>query len=260
MSSHVMNAVLRTLVGRVSRGGLALSVLVAVLLVSGVARADELSKVDEAVNRWKSLDIKYKIVTTKNGGDPTNLKLRMRMRVKSGENEQITEISEPADMKGTKVLIKSPTEMYIYLPAFRKIRRIASHVTEQGFLGTALSQRDMSLTRYAKYYTAKKTKEAGHSLTLVLTAKSDDAPYPKLEVDVDTTKWLPSEIRYFNDKGKHIKTEERSDYECKGNICLPGKQKMTDLTTGVSSTLKMHHPKIDPDFDDKIFSKRYLMK
>jgi outer membrane lipoprotein-sorting protein len=239
---------------------MALALLLAALLVSGVARADELDKVDEAVNRWKSLDIKYKIATTKNGGDASNLKLRMRMRTHDGENQQLTEISAPADMKGTKVLIKSPTEMYIYLPAFKKIRRIASHVTEQGFLGTALSQRDLSLTRYAKYYTAKKGKEAGNKLTLLLTAKNDKAPYAKLEVDVDKSKWLPTEIRYFNDKGAHIKTEVRSDYQCEGKVCLPGKQRMTDHTTGVSSTLKVKSPKIDKALDDKLFSKRYLIK
>jgi hypothetical protein len=255
-----MNVVLRKLALPPSKVGATLAVLLTALALTGVAHADELDKVDEAVNRWKSLDIKYKIATTKNGGDASHLKLRMRIRTHGGENQQLTEISAPADMKGTKVLIKSPTEMYIYLPAFKKIRRIASHVTEQGFLGTALSQRDLSLTHYAKYYRAKKDKDSAKSMTLLLTAKGDDAPYARLELDIDKSKWLPTEIRYFNEKGAHIKTETRTDYECKGNICLPGVQKMTDHTTGVSSTLKMKKPKIDKELDDKLFSKRYLMK
>lgn len=244
-----------------TRASMALAFAAVVLSGSSrAARADELANVDEAINRWKTLDIHYKIVTSKPNSDSSVIKLRMRMRFEDGNNQQMTEISAPADMKGTKVLIKSPTKMYIYLPAFNKIRRIASHVTEQGFLGTALSQRDMSLTRYGKFYTAAVSKDDGETATLMLTTKSDEAPYPKIELDVEKERWLPTEIRYFNDKGVHIKTESRSDYKCKGKICLPGLQKMADHTTKVTSAMEMKEHEIDASLPNEIFSKRYLQK
>jgi outer membrane lipoprotein-sorting protein len=239
---------------------LAALVALAFVAIAPNARADELAKVDEAVNRWKTLDFNYHIATKKPDTQPSILKLRMRMRVKDGENQQVTEISEPADMKGTKVLILSPTKMYIYLPAFQKIRRIASHVTEQGFLGTALSQRELSLTRYGTYYKSKKLSEEGEKVKLELTAKNDKAPYPKIVMVVEKKRWLPLEIRYFNDKGNHIKTEERSDYKCKGEICSPGTQKVSDLTSKVTSVLQLKEYKMDTTIPEDIFSKRYLQK
>jgi outer membrane lipoprotein-sorting protein len=161
-------------------------------------------------------------------------------------------------MKGTKVLTASPTQMYIYLPAMKKIRRIASHVTEQGFLGTALSQRDMTLTRYGDKYTAKIDSD-GAVLAMTLTAKNADAPYPKLELEIDKKIWLPTKVKYLNEAGKVIKTETRTSYECDENYCNPREMVMTDHTSGVSSTLQLKKFKINPELSDDLFSKRSLM-
>ena len=234
----------------------------AVIALTTEARADDafLRKVDAEVNKWKTLDYYYKIVTTKKGDedDKSVLKIRMRMKYNGEYNKQLIEIGKPADMKGTKVLTISPTEMYIYLPAFGKIRRIASHVTEQGFLGTALSQRDMTLTRYADKYTAKVSRDAGGKKVLALTAKNDKAPYPKLEVTVDKDKLLPAHVKYFNDDGKHIKSEQRRDYKCAKGYCVPGAMKVTDHTTGVTSILYLKKHKVNPKLDKSLFSKRVL--
>lgn len=239
----------------------ALSALL-LLALSSSAVADDatLKKVDDMVNQWKTLDYHYKIVTTKEGDADKKdvLKLRMRMQYTGAYNIQLIEISEPADMKGTKVLTQSPTQMYIYLPAFNKVRRIASHVTEQGFLGTALSQKDMTLTRYGDKYSAKIKSDAGDEMVLALTAKSDDAPYPTIELKVDKTKWLPLGIKYFAEGGKHVKTEIRSDYRCAKGYCAPGAMKVTDHATGVTSILYLKEHTVNPVLDKSLFSKRQL--
>ena len=234
-----------------------------VLLSPSEARADDalLKKIDTEINKWKTLDYSYKIVTTTKGNDDKAvLKFRMRMKYTGEHNTQIIEISEPSDMKGSKVLTKSLTEMYIFLPAMRKVRRIASHVTEAGFLGTALSQKDMTLTRYGKYYSAKKKGEKDGRITLTLTAKGDEAPYPKIEMTVAEKQLLPTVIEYFNDEGKLIKREKRSQYRCAKGYCTPGAQKVEDLTTGKTTVLYLKDYTVNPKLDDAIFSKRFLLK
>jgi outer membrane lipoprotein-sorting protein len=249
---------------RLPRAGAFLLTLLAVLVAFvPTASADDalLAKIDKEVNKWKTLDYRYKMITTTNrSADKSVLKLRMRMKYNGKHNTQIIEISEPSDMKGSKVLTKSPTEMYIYLPAMRKVRRIASHVTEAGFLGTALSQKDMTLTRYAKYYTAKKTGEKDGRITLALTAKGDDAPYPKLELTVAKDKLLPTVIKFFNAEGKLIKREKRSQYRCAQGYCTPSTQKIEDLANGKTTVLYLKDHKVNPKLDKAIFSKRFLVK
>ena len=81
-------------------------------------------------------------------------------------------------MKGTKVLILSPTQMYVYLPAFGKVRRIASHTKDQGFLGLSFSQDDMATTAYAPLYSGAISSDSGAQTIVTLTPKAGvDAPY-----------------------------------------------------------------------------------
>ena len=49
-----------------------------------------------------------------------------------------------------KILTRAAQDMYVYLPAFKKVRRLASHVKEQGFMGTAFGHEEMSLVRLAR--------------------------------------------------------------------------------------------------------------
>lgn len=234
----------------------------AVSLVPATASADNalLAEVDEVLNAWKTLDYSYKIITKKPDGDKAKLKLRVRMRANGKDNLQITEISAPADMRGTKVLIKSPDEMYIYLPAMKRIRRIASHMNDRDFLGTALSADDMSMTRFSGYYDATKGKREGDMQWLTLTAKGDDAPYPKIEMQVDMKQKVPVRLDKYAESGKLLRSEKRERYTCtKSGFCNPGLLKFKNHGNGLITALQLTKSKVDTDLDDKIFTKRYLV-
>ncbi len=173
---------------------------------------------------------------------------------------RLSEFLAPADVKGTKVLILSPTQMYVYLPAYKKVRRIASHVTDQGFMGMHFTQDDMSITSYAKMYSATVAKDDGKLVTLSCSGKKDKhAPYPKLEIVYDKAKNIPTEIRYFNDAGTKLKTETRGGYTTEKECLSPSELKMVDHTKGnASTTLVRKAWKVNPDIPDSKFSKRAL--
>lgn len=238
--------------------------LAAVSLAPATALADDplLAEVDQTLNAWKTLDYKYKIVTKKADGEKSKLALRVRMRSNGKDNLQITEISEPADMRGTKVLIVSTDQMYIYLPAMKKIRRIASHVNDRDFLGTALSADDMSMTKFGGYYTATRGKEEDDKhVWLHLKAKGDDAPYPKIDMLVDTEQKVPVRLDKYGDSGKLLRSEKRERYKCtKGGFCNPGLLKFKNHSNGMITALKLTSSRVDVDLDDKIFTKRYLVR
>lgn len=216
-----------------------------------------LAKLDQSLNNWKTLDSQF-TVTTKSGGSTTVLKLRNRMQNKGAFNKQFVDISEPADMAGTKVLTKSPTKMYIYLPAFKKVRRIASHMNEQGFLGTALASKDMNLTHYSDDFKAEVVSDAGNTLQLKLVSKTDKAPYPRLDLTVDKTRWVPTQVKFYGEGDKHLKTETRTDYVCESNYCMPKALEMVDHGKSVASSLKLVSYKINPELEKGLFSKRNL--
>lgn len=226
---------------------------------SGNAESAEgyLAKLDKSLNNWKTLDSQFE-VTTEGGGSKTILKLRNRMQNKGAFNRQFVDISAPADMAGTKVLTKSPEKMWIWLPAFKKKRRIASHMNEQGFLGTALASRDMNLTHYGASFTASLVSDSAKEVELKLVAKGPKAPYPRLDMKIDKSKMVPTEVKFYGERDTHIKTETRTDYVCESGYCMPKTLKMVDHGKGIASTIRLVTYKVNPSLEKGLFSPRNL--
>ena len=243
-----------------SRFGLSLAVATCAVLAPGAAaHADPagdavLAKMDAAMNKHKTLMFDYEIVNKEANKDEKT----MAMSVKLKGEKRFTEFSAPGDMKGTKVLILSPTQMWVYLPAFGKVRRIASHTKDQGFLGLTFSQDDMATTAYSPIYSAAVASEDAAAWKLTLTPKGADAPYAKIEVTVLKDKVVPSELRYFNAEGKNVKTEVRTGYSCEGDVCTPGELKMTDNVKNQWTKLTAKSRKVNVEISDDVFSQRNL--
>lgn len=236
------------------------AVSAAALTEADVARADAagdgvLAGMDAAMNKAKTLSFEYEIVNKEPGKDERTMGMKVQLK---GE-KRLSEFSSPADMKGTKVLILSPTQMYVYLPAFGKVRRIASHTKDQGFLGLAFSQDDMATTAYSQLYTAAVGSETPAEWHLVLTPKAgQETPYAKIEVTVTKDKRVPSELKYFSAEGKNVKTETRTGYTCEGDVCTPGELKMTDNGKGNWTKLIAKSRKVNAGISDDLFSQRSL--
>lgn len=242
-------------------GLIGLAALAGVATMPGQAHADEkgdkaIAAVDATIFKAKTQILEYD--TLIKTPDKPDRKLSLAVYMKN--DLRFTEFLSPSDVKGTKVLVLSPSQMYVYLPQFKKVRRIASHVTDQGFMGMNFTQDEMSITRYGKMYTATVASDDGKQLKLVMTAKKDsEAPYPKIEMWVDKAKNFPTELRYYSDSGAHVKTETRTNYTCEKDICSPTELKMVDLTkNNQSTTLTRTKWKVNTDIPDSRFSKRAL--
>ncbi|HVV84841.1 MAG TPA: outer membrane lipoprotein-sorting protein [Kofleriaceae bacterium] len=214
-----------------------------------------LAAVDAAMNRAKTQYLEYAVVNQEPGKDAT----RMAETVRIKGDKRLTELTAPAAMKGTKVLVLSPTEIYVYLPAFGKVRRVASSVTDQGFLGMTFSQDDF-LARYAPLYTATIAADSAKELQLTLTPKpGQTTPYAKILMTVRKDKMLPTALAYLDAAGHTVKNETRGDYRCQGTICTATTDKMIDNTkSGTWTTLTRTAWKVNEAMSDDLFSKRAL--
>jgi hypothetical protein len=235
----------------------------AVLLLSGAAFADPagdkaLAGMEEATNRAKTQYFEYEVVNQEPGKGEKHLTMLVRMK---GE-KRTSEFTAPADMKGTKVLILSPTQMYVYLPAFGKVRRIASNMTDQSFMGMTFTQDDFASQRYSGLYDAKVLSDSGAETKLELSAKQGKTtPYAKIELTIAKDKQVPTELKYYNASGTLVKTETRSNYTCEGNVCTPTELKMVDHSKGGQWTkLVRKQWKVNSEMSDDLFSKRALEK
>lgn len=192
--------------------------------------------------------------------EPGKAPREMTFEVQNQGEKRLVNFEGPSDMKGTRVLVLSRQQMWVYLPAYRKVRRVASHVKQQGFMGTTYSDEDMSTSRYGEAYEGTTIQEDDASVSLKLVPKAETKTgYGHLEIDVRRDLMLPSEIRYYNTDGLHIKTETRSKYDCAENVCTPAVLKMTDHTRNDAWTsLTVLERKVNQGVSASLFSVRNL--
>ena len=218
--------------------------------------AEHLQKMDGKANAPTDTWFRFSAVTQ----DPGKAPREMTFEVQNQGEKRLVNFEAPSDMKGTKVLVLSRQQMWVYLPAYRKVRRVASHVKQQGFMGTTYSDEDMSTTRYGEAYNSEVLSEDDKAITLKLAPKPDtQTSYGHLEIDLRRDLMLPSQIRYFAPDGQHMKTEERSDYDCDAGVCTPSMMKMTDHTRNDAWTsLKVVERRVNQGVSSSMFSVRNL--
>lgn len=239
-----------------------LATTLALGLAGGPALADDagdkaLTAAETAMNKAKSHYFEYEAKTSESGKAEKTVGLNVWMK----GDKRLTVFTAPADLKGTKVLILSPTEMYVYLPAFGKVRRIASHTNDQSAFGMAFSQDDLATQKYSGQYTATSTSSNDKETKITLTPKSGQTTsYSKIEMTIDKSKNVPTEIKYYNAEGKHVKTETRTGYTCESDVCTPGTLKMVDHTKNLTTTMTRKKWKVNESINDDTFSKRNLEK
>ncbi len=236
--------------------------LTALFALSGNASAlaaggDEvLAMMDESSTRATDQFFEYELINEEPGREAKMMALKVHIK---GER-RMTEFLAPGDMKGTKVLVRSRAELYIYLPAYNKVRRVASHATRGGFLGTTYSNEDISTITFANIYTGKMMSEDDNQWVVEASPREGvKAMYGKLVFTIRKDYKQPSEIKYFNAKSEHIKTESRTEYSCQGNICNAGSMKMVDHSRGEASTeFQRRDWQVNTGVSDSLFSKRNL--
>jgi len=240
-------------------------VVIAGTLLSSSAMAmdavEMIAETDAAMNRAQDQIIDWKVVNQEPGkGDP---KLMTFTSTVMGP-KTLTSFSAPADLKGTRVLVLGRQQMYIFLPAYNKVRRVASHTTQQGFMGTTFSFDDMNTSRFGDIYNAKIVSEDGAKAVLELTPKAEgEAPYARVELTLDLKMFHPLEMKYYNEKDAHVKTETRSKYACneEHNVCLGGVLRMDDHTRdGAWTELQRVGWKLNTGVEEDVFSTRNLQR
>jgi len=232
----------------------------AVFTLSGVARADAagdkaLASVEVSLNKAKTLYFDYEVVNA----EPGKPERKMELETRTKGDKLFSEFLAPADMKGTKLLVLASDQMYVYLPAFGKVRRIASNTKDQGFMGMSFSLGDLYRTHYTAQYTAVIASETPKEWKLTLTPKpAQTVDYAKIQMTVARDRAVPTELQYFDAAGKNVKTETRTNYTCEGDVCAPGERKLVDNTKTSWTKLVVKKRKVNESMSDDLFTKRNL--
>lgn len=236
------------------------------LLAGGPARADKrgqeiIEKLDRLQTEARDQYFVFEMTTYQEGKQPNAMTFEVYIK---GTRFRRVKFLAPGDLKGMRMLVRALDQMYIYLPAYRRVRRIASHVRDQGFMGSAYSYDEMAIVTYADVFDCDLAQETdSHYLLKCRRRPGQSFHYQVMEMDIRKDIHHPDQLRFFNDKGVKLKTDYRTDYHCRddGRTCTPYSMKLVDHSRGdLYTTMKLKDWKVNTGIKDSFFTVRALQR
>ncbi|MDI3548196.1 MAG: hypothetical protein PWR10_1848 [Halanaerobiales bacterium] len=256
-----------------------ISVMVLTVMLLGsviVGAADELTG-DEILDRLKddstltgSGTAIINLITENEKGEQRVNKLKIYRKDDGKLEKQLLEYLEPADVKGTKFLSINNTEtdenqMWLFLPALGRERRIAGHMTEDKFMGTDFTYDEIGGGQsYSDDYQAKRLADeefAGYNCyVLEMIPEDKDSDYSKVKMWVWQDEMIPLQIEFYNLDGQLSKKLVSSELEKEDDgDYMPHKVVMSDELAGTKTIIEILESN-DEEVNDQYFTMRYLRR
>ena len=216
-----------------------------------------LKKLDEVLYAPADQESKIRMVLTDRNG---NERIREADVWQKGDNMRLVRFTSPAAEAGIAFLSLPNDVMYVYLPAFGRERRIASHVKNQSFAGTDFTYEDMEAVNYSSKYKPRLLETTGKHHVLELTplpgVRSD---YSRQVSVINREHYYPVSSEYYDRGGNLVKSSQYT-YTKKEKYWYPGEIRMTDHRRGHSTSMQFLEIKFDTGLSDDIFTIRNLTR
>ena len=194
------------------------------------------------------------ILTDRNG----NERIREAEVWQKGSDKRLFRFTRPASEAGIAFLSLPDDLMYLYMPAFGRERRIASHVKNQSFAGTDFSYEDMETKEYAETYSGTVLREEGNLYILELKPLPDiRSDYSRMVVAVNKQTFTPERSESFDRGGNLVKTAVYT-WQKQGDYWFPKEVFLRDEKKGSSTRMIMSEVKFDTNLSDQVFTVRNL--
>lgn len=209
---------------------------------------------DKIANGYADQHIVMSMIVDDNG---STKQARLETMQKGGTKRFIRFLA-PGDVKGMAILIEGRDSMYVYLPQFQKVRRIAGHARNQGFMDADFSNDDMGAINYADAWTPTLESETDGDAHLHLKPKAGvDSEFDSLVVTIDKKYGMITQIDYFHGD-KAVKRQTRNFKDLGMPTGAISSIVMEDLTRKHKTTLQMELVENNKGLSDSLFTKQAL--
>lgn len=178
----------------------------------------------------------------------------------------------PADIKGTVFLeierIDGDDDLWIYLPALKKVRRIISNNKKDSFMGSDFSYGEMLPPRIDLYnHTLLRSESLENQDCYVVESTPasdkvrDDSGYSKKISWLRKDSALEARVEYYDLQGGLLKVQwarQPKLVEADKNRWLPQNREMTNIQTGHKTLISIDAIDTKVDVSDDMFTTRAL--
>ena len=231
----------------------------AVLLIGFNANAQDaneiLQNVDKVLYSAKDQQNKVTIILIDKSGSESKREADVMQK---GNDMRLFRFTSPASQAGIAFLSLPEDVMYIYMPAFGKERRIASHVKNQKFAGTDFSYDDMEAKLLSSKYDPELIDQDNETYTLKLIPKPGlKTDYSKQLLRINKQDFYPLTAEYFDKGGNKVK-EATYQYEKVGNYWSAKEILMKDIKRNHATKMIVSGVIFDQGLSDDEFTVRKL--
>lgn len=230
------------------------------LIGAGSARAQTaeeiLTRMDQVTNGYDDQYMRAVMTIVDTDGSQKSYDFSIAQK---GEKRMIRFHS--GEMKGMGTLVESPSVVYTYLPAFKKVRRVAPHTMNQSFAGSDFTNDLMAFTSWVRAYVPRLVAEDETYWTLECTPRPGGVkpPFPKAVVKVHKKHCQPDYYAFYDEKGEKVKVFENSDpKEWKPGLIRNQVVWVTDPRTGHKTRLDIKEFRVNEGLKDSMFTQREL--
>jgi hypothetical protein len=216
--------------------------------------------------------VKMSIISDK--GQVRERKITMATKLYDGgkTEKRIYRFLSPADVKGTGVLVfdheTEADDVWVYLPALRKTRRILSSQKSQSFMGSEFTYGDLNIPPLDDYnYALLKEEAVNGEACWVVEASAKSEQIAGSEGYSKKTYWIGKQdfaVRkglYYDKAGKLLK-ELKSDHikllDAKNKRYRAMRMEMINKQNGRRSLFESEKVSLAPDTKDEYFTPGYL--
>lgn len=195
--------------------------------------------------------------------------LQFHFKKMPAKESTLVRFLSPAAIEDTGLLIedagRSANDVWLYLPATRRLRRIAGAEKTNWFMGTEFTHEDFEDYQLHLYRFEKLKETACNPGTCdVVAASPADAAerkasgYSRKLYFIDRASRYPVRIEYYGHDGKLAKTLTASGLTRVGAYWRPQQLEMHNLANGRRTRLSTLSRSLDESLDDYLVSSRYL--
>lgn len=191
------------------------------------------------------------------------------LEVQGDGDKSLSLFDEPADVKGTAMLTFShglkPDDQWLYLPALKRVKRIASRNKSGPFMGSEFAFEDLGSQEVEKYtYNYLREEPCGSGWTCHVVERTpayEYSGYSKQIGWIDTKEYRVVKVDFYDRKGDQLKTLTYSGYqEYIGRYWRAAQMFMQNHQTGKKTTLKWTNYQFQTGLTESDFNKNALAR
>ncbi len=223
---------------------------------------------DKRNSGWGDSKVDMEMILRNRQGQESQRELRSQSLEKPDDGDwSMIIFDKPKDVKGTALLTYShkvdPDDQWLYLPALKRVKRIASNNKSGPFMGSEFAYEDLSsqeIEKYKDYKWLRDEKVDGVDCFVIERVPTDEkSGYTKQVAWIDKEHYRVRKVDFYDRKGELLKTLTASDYAVYKDVhWRPGKLEMVNHQTGKSTSLLFKNYAFGNGFTDRDFDQNSL--